>query len=236
MDSFATHSFSTVSFNNHCPVQPGKNSNTESAPGQSPVSREQLRQALLEAVQAGTFGARQIKMCPKSSFHTRFNKEFAYLDHNDELPKAPRPVILIMEDVPSILRPNHVTVGIINPDTLATYKQNAITCLLNNNAVKPDELPVKCLPDHISLKRRLQEKANCAHLKYRKTTSGHLREDGTFKAPEFREKDCEKLKCHSEWLTTGYIKSQIKCFLSVKEDIDKSITDHLQDKHQLEQV
>ncbi|MGI2025934.1 hypothetical protein [Endozoicomonas acroporae] len=217
-------------------MQPGKNSNTESAPGQSPGSREKLRQELLEAVKAGTFGARQIKMSPESSFHTRFNKEFAYLDHNDELPKAPRPVILIMEDVPSILRPDHVTVGIINPDTLAAYKKNAETCALDNNALKPDELRVKCLPDHRSLKRKLEEQANSSDQKYQKTTSGHLKKNGTFKPPEFREKNCEKLKCHSEWLTTGYIKSQIRCFLSVKEDIGKNITDHLQDKHQLEEV
>ena len=217
-------------------MQSGKNSNTETAHHHCPGNKEQIRRELLESVQAGTFGARQIKMSPESSFHTRFNKELAYLDHKDKLPKAPRPVILIMEDVPSILRPDHVTVGIINPDTLATYKQNAKTHELNNNALKPDELPVKCLPDHISLKRKLQEQANSIDRKYQKTTSGHLRKDGTFKPPEFREKDCEELKRHSEWLTTGYIKSQIKCFLSVKEDIKKSITDHLQDKHQLEEV
>ncbi len=215
-------------------MQPGKHSKTETH--HSPGSREQIRQELLEAVKAGTFGARQIKMSPESSFHTRFNKEFAYLDHNDELPKAPRPVILIMEDVPSILRPEHVTVGIINPGTLAAYKKNAETCALDDNALKPDELRVKCLPDHRSLKRKLEEQANSSDQKYQKTTSGHLKKNGTFKPPEFREKNCEKLKRHSEWLTTGYIKSQIKCFLSVKEDIDKSITDHLQDKHQLEEV
>ncbi|WP_257264268.1 hypothetical protein, partial [Endozoicomonas sp. ONNA2] len=236
--SQAANSSSTEWFKNSgaCPVQPGKNSNTISASGQPPGSKEQIRQELLEAVQAGTFGARQIAMSPESSFHTRFNKEFAYLDHNDKLPKAPRPVILIMEDVPSILRSNHVTVGIINPDTLTAYKQNAHTSDLVDNTVKPDELTVKCLPDHISLKRKLKEQANSIVRKYRRTTSGHLRKDGIFKPPEFREKDCEELKRHSEWLTTGYTKSQIKCFLSVKEDIEKSITDHLQDKHQLEEV
>ncbi|MBO9480954.1 hypothetical protein [Salinisphaera sp. G21_0] len=118
------HSFSTVSFKNpeSCLVQQGKHSNTETR--HSPGSREQIRQELLEAVRAGTFGARQIMMYPEYSFHTRFNKEFAYLDHNDKLPKAPRPVILILEDVPSILGPDHVTVGIINPDTLAAFKKN----------------------------------------------------------------------------------------------------------------
>ncbi|WP_257296190.1 hypothetical protein, partial [Endozoicomonas sp. YOMI1] len=217
-------------------MQPGKNSNDETAHCQFPGNKEQLRQELLDAVKAGTLGARQINMCDAESFHTRFNNESVYLDHHDELPKGPRPVILIMEDVPSILRPDHVTVGIINPDTLAAYKENAKTNALKKNAVKPDELLVKCLPDHRSLKRRLLEKADCTHPKYRKTTSGHLLKNGTFKPPEFREKDYEQYKCHSEWLTTGYKKSQIKCFISVKENIDKSITEHLQDKHQLEEV
>ncbi|MBO9494507.1 hypothetical protein J7438_10460 [Thalassotalea sp. G20_0] len=107
---------------------------------------------------------------------------------------------------------------------------------LDDNALQPDELRVKCLPDHRSLKRKLEEQANSIDQKYQKTTSGHLKKNGTFKPPEFRGKKCEKLTRHSEWLTTGYIKSQIRCFLSVKEDIDKSITEHLQDKHQLEEV
>ncbi len=232
----AAHSLSTVSFKNpeSCPVQPGKHSNTETR--HSPGSREQIRQELLGAFKTGTLGARQVWMCHGESAHARFKKESAYLDHNNELPKAPRPVILIMEDVPLMLRSNHATVGIINPGTLAVYKKNAGTSRLQNNALKPDELPVKCLPDHNSLREKMKERATRLCTVYKQSSSGQLRRKGTFKPPEFKEKDNENLTCYPEWLTTGYIKSQIKCYLTVKEGTDNSITEHLQDKHQLEEV
>ncbi|WP_422448672.1 hypothetical protein [Endozoicomonas sp. ALB091] len=240
MDSLpkAVNSFSTAGFANpeSCPVPPGKQSNPETAHCEPPGNREQLRQELLDAVKAGTLGARQIRMSSAKSGHARFKKESDYLDHKDKLPKGPRPVILIMEDVPTILRPNHVTVGLIKPGTLAAYKKNAITSFLENNAVKPDELSAKCLPDHSSLQKKMEERAKRICTVYQGSSSGKLRWNGTFKPPEFREKDYEKLTCHSEWLTTGYKKSQIKCFLTAKEDLGKDITDHLQDKHQLEET
>ncbi|WP_257264269.1 hypothetical protein, partial [Endozoicomonas sp. ONNA2] len=218
-------------------MQSGKNSNTETAHRHCPGNKEQIRQELLDAFKAGTFGARQIRICQEESAHARFKKESTYLDHNDELPKAPRPVILIMEDVPSVLRQNHVTVGIIKPGTLAAYKQNAKTSILqNDDFLKPDELSIKCLPDHSSLREKMKERATRLCTVYKQSSSGQLRRNGTFKPPEFKVKDYKNLTCHPEWLTTGYIKSHIKCFLTVKEDTGNSITEHLQDKHQLEEV
>lgn len=238
MDSLSKtgSSFSTVSFASpdSCPAQSGRNSNT--AHCLSPGNREQLRQELRATVKAGTLGARQINVCESESCYARFKKELAYLDHNDEIP-GPRPVNLIIEDVPTILsRPKDVTVGILKPDTLAAYKQHARTFLLQNNALKPDELPIKCLPDHRSLRLKKLEEADRLCCVYRPSTSGGLRPNGTFKPPEFREKDDRNLRRPAEWLTTGYTKSDIKCFFTVKENIAKSITDHLQDKHQLEEA
>ncbi|WP_422409004.1 MULTISPECIES: hypothetical protein [unclassified Endozoicomonas] len=239
MDSLPTtgNSLSTVSFTNpeSCSAQSGKNSNT--AHCLSPGSKEQLRQELRAALKAGTFGARQIEVCDSESCFTRFERESVYLDHNDELPKAPRPVNLIIEDVPSMLvRPNDVIVGILKPDTLAAYKDHAGTFSLEENTLKPDELSTKCLPDHSSLRLKKLEQADRLCSVYRESTSGELRPNGTFKPPEFREKDNEKLRRPAEWLTTGYTKSQIKCFLTVKENIAKGVSDHLQDKHQLEEA
>ncbi|WP_422475000.1 hypothetical protein [Endozoicomonas sp. ALB032] len=239
MDSLPTtgNPLSTVSFTNpeSCSAQSGKNSNT--AHCLSPGSREQLRQELHAALKVGTLGARQIRACDSESCYTRFEKESVYHDHNDEYPKAPRPVNLIIEDVPSLLPPTKdVTVGILKPDTLAAYKNHAVTAHLQFRGLKPDELSTKCLPDHSSLRLKKLEQADRLCSVYRKSTSGELRPNGTFKAPEFREKDNEKLRNPAEWLTTGYTKSHIKCFFTIKENIAKSITDHLQDKHQLEEA
>ncbi|WOG25551.1 hypothetical protein [Endozoicomonas sp. 8E] len=231
------NSLSTISFTNpeSCSAQSGKNSNT--AHCLSPGSREQLRQELHAALKAGTLGARQIGACDSQSCYTRFEKESVYHDHNDELPKAPRPVNLIIEDVPSLLPlAKDVTIGILKPDTLAAYKRHACTAHLQYRGLEPDELSTKCLPDHRSLRLKKLEQADRLCSVYRESTSGGLRPNGTFKAPEFREKDNEKLRHPAEWLTTGYTKSHIKCFFTVKENIAKSISDHLQDKQQLEEA
>ena len=238
MDSLlqAANSFMTVSFNHpeSCPVQPGKNSNT--AYCQSPGSREQLRQELQAAVKAGTLAARHIELRDTDTLYTRLIRESVYLDHNDELPKGPRPACMIIQDVPSRIRSDSVAVGILEPDTLAAYKGHTLTDLLQNNAIKPDELLIKCLPDSSSLQEKMLAQANRIHDVYsRSTTSGHLLKDGTFKPPKSRKKGCQQSIEHSEWLTTGYTKSQIKCFFTAK-DTGKSITDHLLEKHQLEKA
>ncbi|WOG25543.1 hypothetical protein [Endozoicomonas sp. 8E] len=230
------NSLSTVSFTNpeSCSAKSGKNSN--SAHCLSPGSREQLRQELRAALKAGTLAARHIELRGTETLYTRLIRESVYLDHNDELPKGPRPAIMIIEDVPSRVRSDTFAVGILEPDTLAAYKGHTFTDSLRDKTIKPDELDVKCLPDSHSLQEKMRAQAERIHQVYPAfTTSGHLLPNGTFKPPKVREKGCQRSIEHSEWLTTGYTKSQIKCFFTAK-DTGKSITDHLHEKHQLEKA
>ena len=187
--------------------------------------REYQRKEILLAVTQGRLGLRRIDP----------DKERAYLDQKN---KEPRPVCYIQHGIPIKLKLVHNNMlGILNPKVLAVYKANATTSALVNSGKALDDLDTKCHADTHQIQIKVIEEAERQWNVYANFTSGHLRSDGTFSSPKLKQYPggCyPKLLPYPEFLTTGYDKSQIKCYCITKTDAVRNITDILAEKHTLE--
>ncbi|USE34338.1 hypothetical protein [Endozoicomonas sp. SCSIO W0465] len=156
----------------------------------------------------------------------------------DQPQKAPRPVCHVQLGASVQIRQSgKYRLGIVNPEMLAVYKTNAGTGELVNNRKAVDQLRVKCLADHHEIKKKMKEQVERRWDVYPVFTSGHLQPDGTYSPPKFKPhlKDLDPgLIPYPEFLTTGYEKSQIKCYCITKADATRNITDILEEKHTLE--
>ena len=189
--------------------------------------REHQRKEILLAVKEGRLGIREI--IPE--------KERTYLEQKN---KEPRPVCWIQHGVPISTRSSHINVlGILNPEMLAVYKDNAMTRDLVGSGLALDELDVKCLSDGHALQKKMGELAERRWDVYPGFTSGHLQPDGTFTQPKSKPYCKERHTGpipYPELVTTGYEKAQIKCYCIRKEDASGNITDILQEKRTLEKT
>ena len=188
--------------------------------------REYQRKEILLAVTQGRFALREIEP----------EKERTYLDQKY---KAPRPVCFIQYGMPIAARSSTLrnVVGILNPEVLAVYKGNALTRQLVNSRKAVDELSEKCLCDVRQIQIKVWELAERRWDIYNGFTSGHLQPDGTFTLPKLKAYRVDRdsvLMPFPELLTTGYDKSQIKCYCINKEDGSRNITDILKEKRTLE--
>lgn len=187
--------------------------------------REHQRKEILLAVTQGRLGLRKIDL----------DNERTYLDQKN---KEPRPVCFIQYGIPIklILARNNI-LGILNPKVLAVYKANAKTRDLVNSGKALDELDIKCHADTHQIQNKVIEEAERQWNVYSNFTSGHLQPDGTFTSPKLKQypEGCyPELLPYPEFLTTGYDKSQIKCYCITKTNAVKNITDILAEKHTLE--
>ena len=209
------------------PDVPGKWSKSEDSAFFIPKHqlREFQRKEILLAVTQGRLGLRKIQL----------KKERNYLDQNN---KEPRPVCFIAHGVPiKLILARRNVLGILNPKLLAVYKANATTSDLVNSGKRLDDLDTKCLADTHQLLNKVMEEAARQWTVYSNFTSGHLQPDGTFTLPKLKQypKRCYPgLLPYPEFLTTGYDRSQIKCYCITKNDAARNITDILEEKHTLE--
>ncbi|WP_257280638.1 hypothetical protein [Endozoicomonas sp. ISHI1] len=164
-------------------------------------SGEYERQALLRAAESGNLAIRRIQLTKEKNY---FSGE-----------GAPRPFTLVMQGFPTEGLPERfgeVTVGIINPRCLYTYKRDANTRNVLRG-VNPDELEVKLLPDRGSLRRKCMEKAERAFWSvYPPFTSGHLGKDGLFSLPKRKFWADACTLPFPELVTLNYGVADIKCF------------------------
>ncbi|WP_422135115.1 hypothetical protein [Endozoicomonas sp. ALD040] len=210
----------------------GQWTTTEPTKRLPPPSREDQRQALLEAAKSGRLAVRQIELAEEAS----------YLDSNS----TPRTFTLAQQGMPCSSRKAEQkwTVGIVDPNCLYVYKKNAASKWLEYGpaADKPDE---KLLPDLQSLAEKSDETRERTWWDiYPPFTSGHLEPDGMFSLPKLNEYKYDASMptslyfyhpARSEIVVTHYGKADIKCFFVVS-DTFKNISDILQDKKQCEQA
>ena len=187
--------------------------------------REYQRKEILLAATQGRLGLRRIDL----------NNERTYLDQKY---KEPRPVCFIQYGIPiKLISGRNNVLGILNPKVLAVYKANATTSNLVNSGKAVDDLETKCLADTHQIQNKVMEEAERQWNVYANFTSGHLQPDGTFTLPKLKQyrKGCyPEILPYPEFLTTGYDKSQIKCYCITKTDANRNITDILEEKHTLE--
>ncbi|MBO9480737.1 hypothetical protein [Salinisphaera sp. G21_0] len=109
-----------------------------------------------------------------------------------------------------------MTVGIINPTCLYTYKRDANTDDVLHG-VDPDELEAKLLPDLRSLLEKCLEDAEQVFWRVYDPcfTSGHQGKDGLFSLPKQKHYDSGPLS-FPELVTINYDVADIKCFYVVR--------------------
>ncbi|MBO9497548.1 hypothetical protein J7438_26180, partial [Thalassotalea sp. G20_0] len=181
-------------------------------------------QELLQAAKSGHLAIRQIKL----------SREIPYFAGVG----TPRPFSLVLPGLPTGDLPckfGDMTVGIINPNCLYTYKRDANTDDVLRGE-DPDELEVKLLPDLRSLWEKCQEDAEQVFWRVYDPcfTSGHLGKDGLFSLPKQKHRTSGPLP-FPELVTINYDVADIKCFYVVRTP-SRSIADILRTKRQCEQA
>jgi hypothetical protein len=183
------------------------------------------KEKIIQAFKEGRLGFRDIRI--------KYEKEYLAKNKRD-----PRPVYLVLHDTPITMRikVNNRTIGIINPTTLACYKDSrSVTNYLSCHS-RLHDLDGKLLADKNSLLTKMKEKADRNWEVYNIATSGHLEQDGTFSLPKIQQNNQGYTTIEEpEIVTTGYATEDIACYCIYKYD-DRTISQILSEKHSLEET
>ena len=151
--------------------------------------------------------------------------------------KAPRPVYTIADNIPTMLRAEgeNCTIGIINTDTLFSFKCNAATFILEGDNTVLEKCRQKNIPNSKYLLEKQYELANRRWEVYQISTSGHLKADGSFSLPKFKQKiEIDYTLPHTEEVISNYTRKNIKLYC-ISENNSEYIMDLFSKIRQLEQ-
>ena len=152
--------------------------------------------------------------------------------------KAPRPAYTVTDNIPTKLRieGENCTIGIINTDTLFSFKRNASTYILEGNNTNLEKCNAKNLPNSKSLLEKQYELASRRWEVYQISTSGHLTADGFFSLPKFKcYISTNYILDHSEEVKSQYTTENIKLFCLSERD-PRNIIEILTEKQKLEET
>jgi hypothetical protein len=186
-------------------------------------SRGLVKKEIQQAFNQGNLSFRSINIVAESN----------YLQQEE---KAPRPVYTVADSIPTKLRTEgeNCTIGIINTDTLFSFKRNAATFILEGNNTNLEECYHKNLPNSKSLLEKQYELASRRWEVYQISTSGHLTADGSFSLPKFKDQiEIDYILTHTEEVKTKYTTKNIKLYC-LSENNSKYIMELFTEIQQLE--